>query len=37
MTEPMVAGLMLAPIAGPEAPPADAFNEAALDKILTAA
>ncbi len=37
MTDPTVTGLMIAPIAGPEVPPAEAFDEAALDKILTAA
>ncbi len=37
MIDPVVTGLMLAPIAGPESAPADAFNEAALDAILKAA
>jgi hypothetical protein len=37
MTDPTVTGLMMAPIAGPEVPPAESFDEAVLDKILTAA
>ena len=36
MTDPVVTGLMIAPIAGPEAAPAEAFSEAALDAVLTA-
>ena len=35
--DPVVAGLMLAPIAGPESALADAFSEAALEAILKAA
>jgi len=37
MIDPVVTGLLLAPIAGPEAVPAEAFSEAALDAILKAA
>ena len=36
MTDPVVTGLMTAPIAGPEAVPAEAFSEAALDAVLAA-
>jgi 2-polyprenyl-6-methoxyphenol hydroxylase-like FAD-dependent oxidoreductase len=34
MVDPMVTGLSMAPIAGPEAVPAEVFNEAALEALL---
>jgi 2-polyprenyl-6-methoxyphenol hydroxylase-like FAD-dependent oxidoreductase len=34
MTDPTVTGLMLAPIAGPDVPPAEAFDEKALETLL---
>ena len=34
MADPMITGLMMAPIAGPDAVPAEAFNEAALEAVL---
>lgn len=37
MVDPLVSGLMLAPIAGPEAAPPEAFDAAALDAVLYAA
>jgi len=37
MIDPVVTGLMLAPIAGPESAPANALNEVALEAILKAA
>ena len=35
-TNPILTGLLLAPIAGPDAMPAEAFDEAALDALLAA-
>ncbi len=37
MSDPMITGLMMAPIAGPDAVPPEAFNAAALDAVLTGA
>lgn len=37
MVDPIVTGMSLAPIIGPENVPAEAFNEAALDAVLDAA
>ena len=37
MVDPLITGLMMAPIAGPENVPAEAFNEAALETQLNAA
>ena len=34
MADPMITGLMMAPIVGPDAVPAEAFNEAALEAAL---
>jgi len=34
MIDPMITGLLMAPIVGPEAVPAEAYNEAALEAVL---